>query len=94
MPVDLFNDLAFRDAMKLSGVNSIDWARILAQIVYYFTSAVALGAPQSRVSFAVPTGNFGDVASFTRQASGSRIDGWRWRQRKRRFSPGIAKQHL
>ncbi len=57
----LFNDLSFRDAMKLSGVNSINWARILAQIVYYFTSAVALGAPDRRVSFAVPTGNFGDV---------------------------------
>ena len=44
-----------------SGVNSINWARILAQIVYYFTSAVALGAPDRRVSFAVPTGNFGDI---------------------------------
>ena len=57
----LFNDLAFRDALNLSGVNSINWARILAQIVYYFTAAVALGAPDRRVTFAVPTGNFGDV---------------------------------
>jgi len=57
----LFNDLAFRDEMSLSGVNSINWARILAQIVYYFTSAVTLGAPDRRVSFATPTGNFGDV---------------------------------
>ena len=57
----LFNDLAFRDEMSLSGVNSINWARILAQVVYYFTSAVALGAPHRAVSFAVPTGNFGDV---------------------------------
>jgi threonine synthase len=57
----LFNDLAFRDELALSGVNSINWARILAQIVYYFTSAVALGAPFRPVSFAVPTGNFGDV---------------------------------
>ena len=57
----LFGDLAFRDEMNLSGVNSINWARILAQIVYYFTSAVALGAPSRRVSFAVPTGNFGDI---------------------------------
>jgi threonine synthase len=57
----LFNDLAFRDELTLSGVNSINWARILAQIVYYFTSAVALGAPGRSVSFAVPTGNFGDV---------------------------------
>jgi threonine synthase len=57
----LFNDLAFRDALNLSGVNSINWARILAQIVYYFTSAVTLGAPDRRVSFVVPTGNFGDI---------------------------------
>ena len=58
---DLFNDLAFRDEMRLSGVNSINWARILAQIVYYFVAAVVLGAPERVVSFAVPTGNFGDV---------------------------------
>ena len=57
----LFNDLKFRDEMALSGVNSINWARILAQIVYYFTSAVALGAPLRPVSFVVPTGNFGDI---------------------------------
>jgi threonine synthase len=57
----LFNDLAFRDEMGLTGVNSINWARILAQIVYYFTSAVSLGAPDRKVSFAVPTGNFGDI---------------------------------
>ena len=58
---ELFGDLAFRDEMALSGVNSINWARILAQIVYYFFAAVALGAPDRPVSFAVPTGNFGDV---------------------------------
>jgi threonine synthase len=57
----LFSDLAFRDELALSGVNSINWARILAQIVYYFTAAVALGSPSRSVSFAVPTGNFGDV---------------------------------
>jgi threonine synthase len=57
----LFGDLAFRDEMRLSGVNSINWARILAQIVYYFVAAVALGAPARAVSFAVPTGNFGDI---------------------------------
>jgi threonine synthase len=45
----------------LTGVNSINWARVLAQIVYYFTSAVALGSPHRSVSFAVPTGNFGDI---------------------------------
>ena len=58
---DLFGDLAFRDELRLSGVNSINWARILAQIVYYFVAAVALGAPERPISFAVPTGNFGDV---------------------------------
>jgi threonine synthase len=57
----LFNDHAFRDKVRLSAVNSINWARIVAQIVYYFTAAVALGAPEKRVTFAVPTGNFGDV---------------------------------
>jgi threonine synthase len=57
----LFNDLQFRDELGLTGVNSINWARILAQIVYYFTAAVSLGAPDRQVSFAVPTGNFGDV---------------------------------
>jgi threonine synthase len=57
----LFNNLAFRDAHNLTGVNSINWARIVAQIVYYFTSAVALGAPHRRVSFTTPTGNFGDI---------------------------------
>ena len=71
----LFNDLAFRDAMNLSGVNSINWARIVAQIVYYFTSAVALGAPDRRVSFAVPTGNFGDVlAGYYAKRMGLPID--------------------
>ena len=58
---DMFNDHAFRDAVGLAGVNSINWARVLAQAVYYFTAAVALGAPRRPVSFTVPTGNFGDV---------------------------------
>ncbi|MEM6461470.1 MAG: threonine synthase [Pseudomonadota bacterium] len=57
----MFNDTAFRDRVRLSGVNSINWARIMAQIVYYFTCAVSLGAPDRRVSFCVPTGNFGDI---------------------------------
>jgi threonine synthase len=57
----MFNHLAFRDELGLSGVNSINWGRIAAQTVYYFTAAVALGAPLRPVSFAVPTGNFGDV---------------------------------
>ena len=57
----MFNDLAFRDEMQLSGVNSINWGRIMAQIVYYATAALALGAPDRAVSFTVPTGNFGDI---------------------------------
>jgi threonine synthase len=57
----LFNHHSFRDVVSLSGVNSINWARIVAQVVYYFTSAVALGSPQRVVDFTVPTGNFGDI---------------------------------
>jgi threonine synthase len=57
----LFNHHTFRDEVRLSGVNSINWARIVAQVVYYFTAAVALGAPQRKVAFTVPTGNFGDI---------------------------------
>ncbi|WP_299557458.1 threonine synthase [uncultured Sulfitobacter sp.] len=58
---DMFNDFEFRDGVQLAGVNSINWGRVLAQVVYYFTSAVALGAPAREVSFTVPTGNFGDI---------------------------------
>ncbi len=58
---DMFNDFAFRDGVRLAGVNSINWARVLAQVVYYFYAAVALGAPHRAVSFTVPTGNFGDI---------------------------------
>jgi len=58
---DMFNDFAFRDEVGLAGVNSINWARVLAQVVYYFTSAVSLGAPHRAVDFTVPTGNFGDI---------------------------------
>jgi threonine synthase len=57
----LFANSAFREGAKLSGVNSINWGRIVAQIVYYFTAAVSLGAPHRKVSFTVPTGNFGDI---------------------------------
>ncbi|MFN4010286.1 MAG: threonine synthase [Pannonibacter sp.] len=57
----MFNHFAFRDRVGLSGVNSINWARILAQIVYYFVAATALGGPARPVSFTVPTGNFGDI---------------------------------
>ncbi|MFZ5671220.1 MAG: threonine synthase [Pseudomonadota bacterium] len=57
----LFADDQFRTAVDLSAVNSINFARIAAQAVYYFTAAVALGAPHRPVAFAVPTGNFGDA---------------------------------
>ena len=57
----LFNHHAFRDRVRLSGVNSINWARIVAQVVYYFTAAATLGAPHRKMSFTVPTGNFGDI---------------------------------
>ncbi|MDR0808361.1 MAG: threonine synthase [Gemmobacter sp.] len=58
---DMFNDFTFRDGVRLAGVNSINWARVLAQVVYYFSSATSLGAPYREVSFTVPTGNFGDI---------------------------------
>lgn len=58
---DMFADIDFRDGVKLAAVNSINWARVLAQVVYYFSSAVSLGAPHRKVSFTVPTGNFGDI---------------------------------
>ncbi|MFO0388725.1 MAG: threonine synthase [Alphaproteobacteria bacterium] len=57
----LFNDVGFRSKHKLIAVNSINWARILAQVVYYFYAAFKLGAPKQAVSFTVPTGNFGDI---------------------------------
>lgn len=57
----LFNDHRFRDRVSLSGINSINWGRIVAQIVYYVTAALSLGAPHRAISFTVPTGNFGDI---------------------------------
>lgn len=57
----LFNDLAFREEASLAAVNSINWARIMAQIAYYVSAAVSLGAPERKIAFSVPTGNFGDV---------------------------------
>ncbi|MCQ8277809.1 threonine synthase [Acetobacteraceae bacterium KSS8] len=57
----MFADAPFRDDMQLSAVNSINWARVAAQIPYYVAAALALGAPDREVSFAVPTGNFGNV---------------------------------
>ena len=58
---DLFNDHGFRDAVQLAGVNSINWVRVMAQISYYFFAGLALGAPERKISFTVPTGNFGNI---------------------------------
>jgi len=67
----MFNNHRFRETVALSGVNSINWARIVAQVVYYFTAAVALGAPSRAVDFTVPTGNFGDIfAGFAAKRMG------------------------
>ncbi len=71
----MFNHHAFRDRVGLSGVNSINFARIAAQVVYYFVAAVALGAPHRKVAFTVPTGNFGDVfAGYVAAQMGLPID--------------------
>ena len=72
---DMFNHFEFRDAVGLAGVNSINWARVLAQVVYYFYAATALGAPHRKVSFTVPTGNFGDIfAGYIAKRMGLPID--------------------
>jgi threonine synthase len=71
----MFADGRFRDEMHLAAVNSINWGRIMAQIVYYVAAALALGAPQRRVAFAVPTGNFGNVyAGYAARAMGLPIE--------------------
>ena len=57
----MFNDPAMTSRFAIGAVNSINWARLMAQVVYYFAAALQLGAPQRKVAFAVPTGNFGDV---------------------------------
>ncbi|MBY4676152.1 threonine synthase [Marinobacterium arenosum] len=61
MVKDSFADQGFLNGLKLGAVNSINWARIMAQIVYYFSAALAVGGPHREVSFSVPTGNFGDI---------------------------------
>jgi threonine synthase len=72
---EMFNDAAFREKVKLSGVNSINWARIMAQVVYYFTAALSLGGPDRKISFTVPTGNFGDIfAGYVAKKMGLPID--------------------
>ncbi|SIR10584.1 threonine synthase [Rhizobium sp. RU20A] len=71
----MFNDAPFREQVALSGVNSINWARIMAQVVYYFTTAVSLGGPDRKISFTVPTGNFGDIfAGYVAKKMGLPID--------------------
>ena len=71
----MFNDHGFRDRVHLSGVNSINWARIVAQVTYYFAAAAKFGAPDKAVSFAVPTGNFGDIfAGFVAKRMGLPIE--------------------
>jgi threonine synthase len=71
----LFADEPFRDAVHLSAVNSINWARIMAQVVYYFWAALKLGAPETPISFAVPTGNFGNVfAGYVAKQMGLNVD--------------------
>jgi threonine synthase len=72
---EMFRDAQFARAVDLSGVNSINFARIAAQSVYYFTAAVSLGAPQRKVAFAVPTGNFGDAyAGYVAQRLGLPVE--------------------
>jgi threonine synthase len=69
----MFNDVAFRTEQSLSAVNSINWARVMAQIVYYVAAADALGG--QRLAFSVPTGNFGNVlAGWIAQRMGAPID--------------------
>lgn len=70
-----FNDLPFRDEVHLSAVNSINWARIMAQIVYYFRAGLKLGAPEKSIGFSVPTGNFGNIfAGYAAHLMGLPVD--------------------
>ncbi len=72
---ELFTDAEFRKEQRLTAVNSINWARIMAQIVYYFYAALKLGAPQQAMSFSVPTGNFGDIyAGYLAKRMGLSVD--------------------
>ena len=71
----MFNDTGFRDEMNLSAVNSINWARIAAQVVYYFRAALSLGGPDRPISVSVPTGNFGNIfAAYVAQQMGLPIE--------------------
>ena len=67
----MFADPALTDTLDIGAVNSINWARLMAQVVYYFAAALQLGAPDRKVAFSVPTGNFGDVfAGYVAQKMG------------------------
>ena len=71
----MFNDADMRGRLKLSAVNSINWARIMGQVVYYFWAGAKLGTPETHLSFAVPTGNFGNVfAGYEARAMGLPVD--------------------
>ncbi|MDP9198657.1 MAG: threonine synthase [Pseudomonadota bacterium] len=71
----MFADAGFRERVRLSAVNSINFGRIAAQVVYYFVAAVALGAPKRGVSFTVPTGNFGNIyAGYAAKCMGLPIE--------------------
>jgi len=75
MVKEMFGHQAFASKVRLSAVNSINWGRVMAQVVYYFTAATALGAPEQKVSFTVPTGNFGDIyAGYVAKQMGLPID--------------------
>ncbi len=70
---DMFNENEFREKINMSGVNSINWARIICQIVYYFYAAFKFN--NKKISFAVPTGNFGDIyAGYVAKKMGLEID--------------------
>ena len=71
----MFNDIGFRDRLQLSAVNSINWARIMPQVVYYLTAVRALGGKGQPVAFSVPTGNFGNVfAAYAAHRMGAPVD--------------------
>jgi threonine synthase len=71
----MFNDIDFRDQMNLAAVNSINWARIAAQIVYYFRASLSLGGPDRPINVSVPTGNFGNIyAAFAARQMGLPIE--------------------
>jgi threonine synthase len=71
----MFNDPAFRERQSLAAINSINWCRIMAQVVYYVSASLALGGPWRRVSFSVPSGNFGDVyAGYVAARMGLPVD--------------------